>query len=152
MSCIKCITPTSMKAKSTTHKNNKIIITLRKLPRREFPYIGIALINSPSLNVLPIYQYSGEWDKNSEARSSKDASQNVHPRNHGAELFFLKAIRVLYSFPALSNPRDQSGYPHIEAAIKNLIPLNDCSERHLALTVHKVAPLQRRTIDTNILS
>ena len=45
----------------------------------------------------------------------------------------LKAIGVLYSFLALPNPRDQSGYHHIKAAIKNLTPLSDCSERHLAL-------------------
>ena len=41
---------------------------------------------------------------------------------------------VLYSFLALPNPRDQSGYPHIKAVIKNLTPLNYFSERHLALT------------------
>ena len=73
--------------KQCKHKNNKIIINLRKLPRQKFPYIGTPLINSPSLNFLPTYQYSGEWDKNSEARSSKDASQHVHPRNRWAELF-----------------------------------------------------------------
>ena len=42
---------------------------------------------------------------------------------------------VLYSFLALSNPRDQSGYRHIKTVIKNLTPLNDCSERHLALSL-----------------
>ena len=47
---------------------------------------------------------------------------------------FVKSNKCLYSFLALPNPRDQSGYHHIKAAIKNLTSLNDCSERHLALT------------------
>ena len=44
-----------------------------------------------------------------------------------------KTIGVSYSFLALQNWKEQPEYYQIKAAIKNLTPLNDCSERALAL-------------------
>ena len=52
VSCIECIKPTSMKTKSTNTQNKRITINLRKLPRREIPYIGAPLDKLP-LSKLP---------------------------------------------------------------------------------------------------